>query len=76
MDLMQVGKGKRATVIRVKTDEKIRRRLKSFDVYPGVKVKVVRRSLFSGGVLVDVNGALISISREIAQNISVMRIDE
>ena len=76
MDLMQVGKGKRATVIRVKTDEKIRRRLKSFDVYPGVQVKVVRRSLFSGGVLVDVNGALISISREIAQNISVMRIDE
>ena len=74
MDLMQVGKGKCATVIRVKTEEKTRMRLRTFDIYPGVRVKVVRRSLFSGSILLEINGALVSVGREIAEKISVMPI--
>lgn len=74
MDLMQVAKGEYATVIRVKTEEKIRMRLKTFGVYPGIRVKVLRRSLFSGNILLEIGGAQIGVSKEIAEQISVMKI--
>lgn len=71
---MQIGKGKSATIIRVKTEEKMRMRLRMFDIYPGMRVKVVRRSLFSGSILLEINGSLVSVGKEIAERISVMRI--
>lgn len=73
MNLSQIKNGESVAIIQVVTEENIKQRLKMLDVCPGSKVTVVRRSLFGGSLLLEVNGVRIGLRRELAEQIKVLR---
>lgn len=73
MNLAEIKNGESAIVIRVDTEENIRQRLRMLNVYPGEKVKVVRRSLLKSSLLLEMDGIRLGLRRELAERIRVIR---
>ncbi len=63
--------GRRAAVLKIDTDVKIRRHLLVLGIFPGASVHVVRRSA-NGSVIVCVSGTRYALGQDVASKITVL----
>lgn len=60
-----------AKIIKVNADDSLKRRLYDLGFFPGNNVKCILRSPFSSPILYQVNGALIALRKNDANEIEV-----
>ena len=73
MNLAQVKKGESAVILRVDAEQSIRERLRMLNVAPGMRIQVIRYSIFKSRMLLESDGLRIGLRRELAEKISVMQ---
>ena len=73
MDLAKAKRNKFYVVEKIKDNApfKIKRRLLELGFTPGVKVKLVRKSLIGQAYLIEIRGFLLSVRKNIASFISI-----
>jgi len=71
MQLAELKKGDRGTILRIQADPELRNRLHSFGIIPGEDLEVKGCSLARQTMEIDVDGTLIALRKEEAEKIEV-----
>ena len=71
MQLTELRKGDRGTILRIQADPELRNRLHSFGIIPGEELEVKGCSLARQTMEIDVDGTLIALRKEEAEKIEV-----
>ncbi|WP_292655479.1 FeoA family protein [Nitratifractor sp.] len=71
MQLTELKKGDRGTILRIQADPELRNRLHSFGIIPGEELEVKGCSLARQTMEIDVDGTLIALRKEEAEKIEV-----
>ncbi len=76
MNLIDLQKGNRATIVKIHADKALKDRLSSFGVMRGEELLIKGCSLAKQTIEIEVGSTLIALRKDEAQKIEVEQIDE
>jgi Fe2+ transport system protein FeoA len=71
MSLLNVNKGNWATVHHVDGDARLIAMLQQHGIFPGDKIRVIRRAPLGGPLLVEIGARKVALSRSVAEKVIV-----
>lgn len=71
INLLDVDFGAWATVIGVESGAHLQAKLRQYGIFPGDRLRVIRRAPFGGPLLVEINARTVALGRGVAGKIIV-----